>query len=174
MRPAVRLAVLCLPLALVISGCGADVQPSPTPATTPTAATLEPTTRPSESPAALSPFEQQLPLTGSFVSQAVETEGTVRIERRDDGSVWILLEGLRTGSASDLRVHLKPDLLERDAQGSWTTPVGGIRYEIGTIDPTVPDHAIEVPGAHEMPEMLTVTLFEYVSPFPSFGSAALG
>lgn len=169
------IAGLSLPLALLVSGCAADSQPLPSADATPsTTGTREHAPRPTTHPAPLSAFEQQLPLTGSFVSQAVATEGAVRIERRDDGSVWIMIEGLRTGDSPDLRVHLKPDPLQQDAQGHWGTASGGDRYELATIDPTVPDHAIEVPGAHEMPAMLTLTLFEYVSPYPSFGSAALG
>ncbi|WP_425844803.1 hypothetical protein [Agrococcus sp. TSP3-2-1] len=170
-----RIAGSSVLVAVLLAGCAGDGQSLPEPDVSASAPAIgEAAQRPTTPPEALSAFEQQLPLTGSFVSQAVATEGTVRVERRDDGSVWLMIEGLRTSDSPDLRVHLKPDPLQQDAQGHWGTAAGGHRYEIATIDPTVPDHAVELPGAHDMPAMMTVTLFEYVEPFPSFGSAALG
>jgi hypothetical protein len=124
-------------------------------------------------PVALSEFEQQLPLIGLFVSQATETSGTARIERRVDGSVWVILDDFRTGDASDLRLYLKADPLLQDADGHWGSAEDG--YEIASIDPTAPTQEIEVPGARDMPAIRTLTVRNYVAPdYPAFGSAALG
>ncbi len=159
-------------LALALSGCavaGAPVQGSATSG----AITPIPSASLASEPPALSEFEQQLPLSGSFVSQASDTTGTARIERRADGSVWVTLEGFRTGDASDLRLYLKTDPLLQDSNGHWGSSESG--FEIASIDPTAPTQEIEVPGAWTMPAIRTLTVMNYVPPdFPAFGSAALG
>ena len=120
----------------------------------------------------LSEFVQQLPLSGEFVSQAVETTGTVDIQRREDGSVWIVLENFQTGDATDLRLYLKQDALVQDADGHWGSSEDG--YEIAAIDPGASTQEIEVPGAWDMPAMYTLTVRDYLPPdYPAFGSAAL-
>lgn len=167
MRAIRWIGAVSLPLALTLSGCTVPTVPAPTSMTSRTSA---PT--PSASPA-LSEFEQQLPLTGLFVSQATETSGTARIERRADGSVWVIIDDFRTGDASDLRLYLKTDPLLQDADGHWGSAEDG--YEIASIDPTAPTQEIKVPGARDMPAMRTLTVRNYVAPdYPAFGSAALG
>lgn len=160
-----------LPLALLLSGCTIMSDPVPAPMTSP-AATPAPTA--STAPeSALSEFQRQLPLTGVFVSQATKTSGTVEIQRRADGSVWIVLDDFHTGDASDLRVYLKRDPLVQDADGYWGSSGDG--YEIASIDPTAQRQEIEVPGAGLMPAMRTLTVMDYVTPdYPALGSAALG
>lgn len=159
-------------LALAMCGCAVATVPGPAPVTSRTIAPT-PSTSTATEPPALSEFEQQLPLTGSFVSQASDTTGTARIERRADGSVWVTLEGFRTGDASDLRLYLKTDPLLQDANGHWGSSESG--FEIASIDPTAPTQEIEVPGAWTMPAIRTLTVMNYVPPdFPAFGSAALG
>lgn len=159
-------------LALALSGCTVATDPVPPPMTFRTSAPTASASTASASPA-LSEFEQQLPLTGIFVSQATETRGTARIERRADGSVWVTLEDFRTGDASDLRLYLKTDPLLQDADGHWGSAEDG--YDIASIDPTAPTQEIEVPGAGAMPAIRTLTVRNYIGPdYPAFGSAALG
>lgn len=167
---------------MVLSGCQVAPDPVPTPVASPTSsptasapvdsAPVAPAPAAAEAPA-LSEFERQLPLSGRFVSQAAETSGTVRIERRADGTVWVVLEDFRTADASDLRLYLKTDPLLQDADGHWGASEGG--FEIAPIDPARPTQEIEVPGAWDMPAIRTLTVRNYVAPdYPSFGSAALG
>ncbi|GAA1825881.1 hypothetical protein GCM10009750_06440 [Agromyces salentinus] len=159
-------------LALAMCGCTVATAPVPTPVTS-TAIEPAPSSSTASEPRALSEFEQQLPLTGSFVSQASDTTGTARIERRADGSVWVMLEDFQTGDASDLRLYLKTDPLLQDTDGHWGSAEGG--YEIASIDPSAPTQEIEVPGTWTMPAIQTLTVANYVAPhFPAFGSAALG
>lgn len=156
---------LCVLGALVVgmSGCAATAA---TPAATPAASAAPSPT------ATASGFEQQLPLTGTFVSQAAATSGTVRIERGDDGVVRVELSDFATGDATDLRLYLKADPLVQDADGYWGSAEDG--YEIASIDPDAANQVIEVPGAWTMPEMFTLTVRDYVQPdFPALGSAAL-
>lgn len=151
---------------LLLSGCAAAASPAPT-----TPAAIEQAT-PTPTPT-VSGFEQQLPLAGVFVSQAVETSGSVRIERGDDGVVRIALSDFSTGDATDLRLYLKTDPLVQDADGYWGSSEDG--YEIADVDPDAANQTIEVPGAWTMPAMYTLSVRDYVAPdFPSFGSAALG
>ncbi|RXZ71850.1 hypothetical protein [Agromyces albus] len=158
---------------LALAMCGCVVATVPVPSVTSRTIAPTPSTSTASEPPALSEFEQQLPLTGSFVSQASATTGTARIERRADGSVWVTLEDFRTGDASDLRLYLKTDPLVQDAAGHWGSAEDG--YEIASIDPSAPIQEIEVPGAWTMPAIRTLTVRNYVAPdFPAFGSAALG
>jgi hypothetical protein len=164
-----RIGVIAIPVALLLSGC-----------TSTEVAVTPPTALVSGSPASvetdeasnLSEFEKQLPLSGEFVSQAAATEGSVGIERRDDGSVWVVLEDFSTGDASDLRLYLKEEALVQDADGYWGSAEGG--YEIAVIDPDSATQEIEVPGAWDMPAISSLTVMDYAGPgFPALGSAAL-
>lgn len=163
------IGVVGLPVALVLSGCTSTADAvSPPPATASDSATDSADDQASD----LSAFEQQLPLSGEFVSQATATEGTVDIERRSDGSVWVLLDDFHTGDASDLRLYLKEDALVQDADGYWGSAEGG--YEIAVIDPDAATQEIEVPGAWDMPEIRSLTVMDYTPPdFPALGSVAL-
>ncbi|HEX6953276.1 MAG TPA: DM13 domain-containing protein [Agromyces sp.] len=187
LRAAGRVAAVAIPLTLVLSGCHVATDPVPSPVASPTSSPTasepvdpEPVDPESVAPApvasaapALSEFEQQLPLSGRFVSQAAETSGTVRIERRADGTVWVVLEDFRTEDAPDLRVYLKTDPLLQDADGHWVSSENG--YDIATVDPARPTQEIEVPGAWDMPAIRSLTVRNYVAPdSPAFGSAALG
>ena len=173
---------VAIPLTLMLSGCHVATDPVSSPVASPTSSPIasEPVDAQSVAPApvasaapALSEFEQQLPLSGRFVSQAAETSGTVRIERRADGTVWVVLEDFRTEDASDLRVYLKTDPLLQDADGHWVSSENG--YDIATVDPARPTQEIEVPGAWDMPAIRSLTVRNYVAPdSPAFGSAALG
>jgi len=162
--------VVGIPVALLLlGGCtstSAAVSPPPATATDSAA-------EPADVPASdLSEFEQQLPLSGEFVSQATATEGTVDIERRSDGSVWVLLENFHTGDATDLRLYLKEDALIQDADGYWGSSEGG--YEIAVIDPGATTQEIEVPGAWDMAAIQSLTVMDYTPPdFPALGSVAL-
>ncbi|MCD2444154.1 hypothetical protein LQ757_17860 [Agromyces sp. SYSU K20354] len=159
-------------VAVAVSGCTVATDPVPTSPTTRTNAPI-PSASTAPVSSAVSEFEQQLPLTGLFVSQATETSGTARIERRADGSVWVILEDFDTGEGSDLRLYLKEDPLLQDAEGHWGSAEDG--YEIASIDPMAPTQEIEVRGASDMPAIRTLTVLNYVAPdFPAFGSAALG
>ena len=158
-----------IPIAMLLSGCTA----ASAELTSPQAATDGSPTSSSDAPASdLSEFEQQLPLSGTFVSQAAATEGSVEIQRREDGSVWIVLENFDTGDAADLRLYLKEDELLQDADGYWGAAEGG--YELLLADPGASRQEIEVPGAWDMPEILTLTVADYTPPdFPALGSVAL-
>lgn len=169
-----RAAVLAA--ALVLTGCAAsterdavsttDVAPS---AGASAASTTEPVAQVPE----LSAFEQQLPLSGVFVSQQVSTTGSVRIERRPDGTTWVTFTGFTTGDVSDLRLYLKEGALEQDNSGAWVD-TAGLSYEIGVLDPAGPDFEVQIPGAHTMPEIHTLTVMDYLGPdYPSLGSVAL-
>lgn len=161
--------VVGIPVAVMLSGCtptSAAVAPPPT-----TAADSA-TDSGDDQASDLSVFEQQLPLSGEFVSQATATEGSVDIERRSDGSVWVLLDDFQTDDASDLRLYLKEDALVQDADGYWGSAEGG--YEIAVIDPDAVTQEIAVPGAWDMPEIRSLTVMDYASPnFPALGSVAL-
>ena len=155
-----------IPVAVLLGGCTtASYQVPPPTAVSPTAS--------SEAQASdLSDFEQQLPLSGEFVSQAAATDGTVEIERRGDGSVWVVFEEFHTGEAGDLRLYLKEDALLQDAAGFWGSSEGG--YEIALIDPGAPSQEIEVPGAWDMPAIQSLTVRDYTPPdYPALGSVAL-
>lgn len=121
----------------------------------------------------LSGFEQQLPLSGTFVSQFAETTGTATIERRSDGSTWVTLAGFSTGEAADLRLYLKEGELVQGADGYWGD-TAGYGYEIATISPDAPQQEIPVPGAGTMPVVRTLTVMDYAGPdYPSLGSVSL-
>ncbi|TFD02947.1 hypothetical protein E3T25_07820 [Cryobacterium sandaracinum] len=158
-----------IPVAL-LGGCAFASNPVSSPPTPTSSSPI--TSAPAETPE-LSEFEQQLPLSGEFVSQAAETTGTVDIQRREGGSVWIVLENFRTGDETDLRLYLKQDALVQDAEGHWGSSEDG--YEIASIDPGASTQEIEVPGAWDMPAMYTLTVGAYLPPdYPALGSAALG
>lgn len=160
--------------ALALSGCSADGVAS-------TAA--ESSSRPTPSSIAeplgvepeedeLSEFEQQLPLSGELVSQASATQGTVRIERRTDGSVWVVLDDFGTGESTDPRLFLKWAPLVQTADGYWVSDEEG--FDIGSIDPDLAAQEIEVPGARDMPTIQSLTIMDYAPPsYPALGSAAL-
>jgi hypothetical protein len=161
--------VVGIPVALLLSGCTstAEAVTPPTAAVSGSPASVE-----ADEASDLSEFEKQLPLSGEFVSQATAADGTVEIERRDDGSVWIVLEDFSTGDASDLRLYLKEDALVQDADGYWGSAEGG--YEIAVIDPDASSQEIAVPGAWDMPAISSLTVMDYAGPgFPALGSAAL-
>jgi hypothetical protein len=163
------MGVVGIPVALLLSGCTAPAEA----VTPPTAAASDSSAASDDGRASeLSEFEKQLPLSGAFVSQATATDGTVEIERRSDGSVWVVLEGFSTGDASDLRLYLKEDALVQDADGYWGSAEGG--YEIAVIDPDASSQEIAVPGAWDMPAISSLTVMDYAGPgFPALGSAAL-
>jgi hypothetical protein len=166
------MGVVGVPVALMLSGCTATAE-----AVTPPSAASPDSSAASGASAAgqaseLSAFEKQLPLSGEFVSRATATDGTVEIERRSDGSVWILLENFSTGDAADLRLYLKEDAPVQNGNRYWDSAAGG--YEIAVIDPDATTQAIEVPGAWEMPAISSLTVMDYAGPdFPALGSAAL-
>jgi hypothetical protein len=167
-----RIGIIVIPVALLLSGCTATAE-----AVTPPSAASPDSADASDSSSAgqaseLSEFEKQLPLSGKFVSQATATDGTVEIERRSDGSVWILLENFSTGDAADLRLYLKEDALVQNGNRYWDSAAGG--YEIAVIDPDATTQAIEVPGAWDMPAISSLTVMDYAGPdFLALGSAAL-
>ena len=155
-----------IPVALLLGGCTVNSGQVPPPTA------VSPTASGDALESDLSEFEQQLPLNGEFVSQATATEGTVDIERRSDGSVWVLLENFHTGDAADLRLYLNEDALVQDADGYWGSAAGG--YEIALIDPGATTQEIEVPGAWDMPAIQSLTVSDYTPPdFPALGSVAL-
>jgi hypothetical protein len=152
---------------LAASGCAAAAAPT---STAPPVASVAPIPTPT---ATSSGFEQQLPLAGTFVSQAATTSGSVRIERGEDGVIRVVLSDFATGDATDLRLYLKADPLVQDADGYWGSSENG--YEIATIDPEASNQEIAVPGAWTMPAMYTLSVVDYFGPdYPSLGSAALG
>jgi hypothetical protein len=156
-----------LPIAVLLSGCTVATVPSPTPA-----ASTSPSASEDARSSELSEFEKQLPLSGEFVSQSADTGGTVQIERRTDGSVWIIIDNFHTGAASDARLYLKEDPLLQDADGYWGSSEGG--FEMAPFDLNTPNLEIEVPGAWTMPTILSLTIADYSSPdFPALGSVAL-
>ena len=158
-----------IPVAVLLSGCAFASTPVSSP---PTPASSAPIPSKTAETSELSEFEQQLPLSGEFVSQAADTTGTVDIQRREDGSVWVVLENFQTGDATDLRLYLKQDPLLQDADGHWGSSEDG--YEIASIDPGASTQKIEVPGAWDMPAIYTLTVRDYLPPdYPAFGSAAL-
>jgi hypothetical protein len=161
--------VVGIPVASLLGGCASISGP-----------VASPTATSSSSPAAsadveaseLSEFEKQLPLSGKFVSQAADTEGTVKIERRTDGSVWISIDNFHTGAASDLRLYLKEDALVQDAEGYWGSSEDG--YSIAVLDLDTANFEIEIPGAWTMPAIQTLTIRDYSPPdYPALGSVAL-
>jgi hypothetical protein len=164
-----RIGMIAIPVALLLSGCTAPSDGASPPTT---AASDSPTANGDRQTAELSEFEQQLPLGGEFVSQATATEGTVEIQRRDDGSVWVVLDDFQTGDASDLRLYLKEDALIQDADGHWGAAEGG--NEIAEIDPDEVHQEIEVPGAWTMSTIRSLTVMDYAGPdYPALGSVAL-
>lgn len=175
-----RTIAIAFTLTLMLSGCVAAPDPVPSPVPTPTSDPTPPESvapasdapAPEPSAAPISEFEQQLPLSGRLVSQAAETSGTVRIERRADGTVWVIFEDFRTEDASGLRLYLNTEPLFQDADGYWGTSETG--YDIATIDPARSTQEIEVRGAGTMPTIRSLTVRNYVAPdYPAFGSAAL-
>jgi len=161
------MGVVGIPVALLLGGCTMAAEPVQSPTASPA-----PTGSADADASDLSGFEQQLPLSGTFVSQATATEGTVDIERRSDGSVWVLLENFHTGDAADLRLYLNEDALVQDADGYWGSAAGG--YEIAVIDPGASTQEIEVPGAWDMSAIQSLTVSDYTPPdFPALGSVAL-
>lgn len=159
--------------ALVLTGCtAADEGADPAPATA-----AGPTASGSTGAAAVDPdgpsaFEQQLPLQGDFVSQYTETVGSVRIERRSDGTTWAVLTGFSTGDVADPRLSLQEGPLEQDASGAWVD-TAGMSFDIGGVEPALPDQEIAIPGAHLMPEIATLTVMDYAgADYPSLGSVA--
>jgi len=161
--------VVGLPAAVLLGGCTVSADPIPSP---PIVASSSPTTSGQADKSDLSEFEKQLPLTGTFVSQFADTEGTVKIERRSEGSVWIVIKDFHTGAASDLRLYLKADELVQDSDGHWGSSEDG--YEIAVHDLDTANYEIEVPGAWDMPAMHTLTIRDYTPPdYPSLGSVAL-
>ncbi|WP_166878044.1 DM13 domain-containing protein [Salinibacterium sp. ZJ450] len=175
MRIYLRLAtalVLAGIIAVCSSGCSgadpSDAGQAPTSMATPSEAATQ------EAAAGLSEFEQQLPITGQFVNQWTETVGSVEIARRDNGTVWVTLTDFRTGSAPDLRLYLNEGALIKNSDDAWTTDVGA-RYELaGSVSENASVQEFEVPGAHTMDEIHSVTVRHYAAPdFPAFGSAPL-
>jgi hypothetical protein len=164
-----RVGMIWIPVALLLGGCTATAEAVAPPAATAFGSPAAPDV---DQASELSEFEQQLPLGGEFVSQATATEGTVEIQRRDDGSVWVVLDDFQTGDASDLRLYLKEDALVQDADGHWGSAEGG--NEIAVIDPDEAHQEIEVPGAWTMSTIRSLTVMDYAGPdYPALGSAAL-
>ena len=161
--------VVGIPITVLLGGC--TVASDPVPAPTGAASSSSAPSGDVEA-SELSEFEKQLPLSGAFVSQAADTEGTVKIERRTDGSVWISIDNFHTGDTADLRLYLNEDALVQDADGYWGSAAGG--YEIAVIDPGASTQEIEVPGAWDMPAIQSLTVSDYTPPdFPALGSVAL-
>ena len=162
-------------LALVgCTGSTPEAKPTTSVSPRPSGDSSDSTATAPESEPALSDFERQLPLHGTFVSQGAETTGTVVIERRDDATVWVTLSGFATGEASDLRLYLKPWTIVQNEDGFWVNSVVGEAYEIASIDAAEQSQQIEVPGAGLMPEIQTVTVSDYRTPdYPALGSASL-
>ncbi|PPF14401.1 hypothetical protein C5C94_07220 [Rathayibacter sp. AY1C3] len=168
----ITVAVTALAGALLLSGCTGG-EPTTGPSAPADAAPATSSAAPSSEESSLSAFEQQLPLSGDFVSQQTGTTGSVRIERRTDGSTWAVLTGFSTGDASDLRLSLKEGALEQDESGDWVD-TAGYSFEIAALDPDRPDQEIPIPGAATMPEIRTLTVMDYQGPdYPSLGSVAL-
>ncbi|WP_167040520.1 hypothetical protein [Salinibacterium sp. ZJ454] len=171
LTPAVVLAGL---IALCSSGCSGAAPSVAGKVPTSTATPAEVATQ--KAAAGLSEFEQQLPLTGQFVSQWTETVGSVEIARRDDGSVWVTLTDFRTGAAPDLRLYLNEGALIKNADDAWTTDVG-VSYQLaGGVSESAIVQEFEVPGSHTMNQIHSVTVMYYSGSdgFPAFGSAPLG
>lgn len=176
-----RFLVLALVAACALTAAGCtpnDVQPEPAPSSHAVTASETPEashwpTSVGTEPDIASAFEQQLPLTGDFVSQAADTRGSVRIELRDDGSTWIAFTNFQTESGSDLRLYLSDGPLIQNEDGHWIAGPSSFRFEVTRIDGTISDQEVEVPGAWDMPEIQTLTIMNYAGDFPSFGSVAL-
>ncbi|WP_441790466.1 DM13 domain-containing protein [Leifsonia sp. YAF41] len=125
-------------------------------------------------PADLSAFEQQLPLHGEFVSQRTETAGEVEIARRSDGTVWATLTNFSTGSSPNLRLYLNEGALVKNADGAWSAE-SGAGYDIAANIGPSGSQQFEIPGSYGMPEIHSVTVFDFTAPdFYHFGSAPLG
>lgn len=150
-----------------------DLQPTSFPTQDTVASSHPPvaSTRPVSETDVMSTFEQQLPLTGEFVSQAAETRGSARIELREDGTAWVVLTDFTTGPGLDLRLYLIDGPLVRDADGHWVAGPSSFQYEVAQIDPALAEQEIEVPAAGELPQIQTLTIKEYA--VASFGSVAL-
>jgi hypothetical protein len=171
-RFAVTVTVTALAGGLLLSGCTA-AEPTAGPSAAADGVPATSSVAPPSAASPLSAFEQQLPLSGDFVSQQTATTGSVRIERRADGSTWAVLTGFSTGDASDLRLSLKEGALDQDASGNWVD-TAGYSFDIAALDPDLPDQEIPIPGAATMPEIRTLTAMDYQGPdYPSLGSVAL-
>ena len=176
LRPTLAL-VLAGAVALSLSGCtSASNQHLDAHVPTATAMPSTPPTadQPSGDAAGVGEFELQLPLYGQFVSQAMETAGSVEIELRSDGTVWATLTNFSTGTSPNLRLHLNEGPLVKNSEGAWTVDAG-LNYEIsGGVSASATTQEFEIVSSRQMTEINSVTIFDYSAPgYLSFGSAAL-
>jgi hypothetical protein len=162
--------VLAVLIAAFLGGCASAADQDPP--------IREATATPSPSAATpdeggLSEFEQQLPLSGTFVSQWTETVGTVDIAQREDGTVWVTLTDFSTGAAPDLRLYLNEGVLLKNSDDTWTTD-GGLNYEMDEAVASVGTQEFEVEGADHLAPIHSVTVSDYSPPdFHNHGSAPL-
>jgi hypothetical protein len=177
LRPTSAL-VLAGAVVLSLSGCASASNQSfdshvPTTAGTPSLPPPEGETQ--DDAPALGEFDQQLPLFGDFVSQAAETVGSVEIARRSDGTVWVTLTNLRTGTSPNLRLHLNEGALVKNAEGAWTVDAGHSYEMPGGVSASAGTQEFEIPDSRLMNAIGSITIFDYSPPdYLNFGSAALG
>jgi hypothetical protein len=165
-------------LAALLGGCtGAPDQGLDAPI--PDATIPDVTATPAPSGAAPDPeagsteFAQQLPLSGTFVSQWTETVGTVDIVRRADGTVWLTLTDFSTGTSPDLRLYLNEGAVLKNSDGMWTTDVG-LNYEMDETVASDGTQEFEVTGAKYLTPIHSVSVMDYSAPdFNTYGSAPL-
>jgi len=165
--------VLAVLTAVFLSGCASAPDQGLDARTPDATATPAPSGAGTDPAAGLTEFEQQLPLTGTFVSQSTETVGTVEIARRDDGTVWVTLTDFSTGSAPDLRLYLNEGDLLKSSDDMWTTDVG-LNYEMDEAVASAGTQEFKLEGATSMTPIHSVSVMDYSAPdFTTHGSAAL-
>ncbi|MEP6481286.1 MAG: DM13 domain-containing protein [Rhodoglobus sp.] len=125
------------------------------------------------SPSAGAVGAEHVSLSGSFVSQAATTTGTVSILETSDKEFAIVLTDFSTGPSTDLRINLSHGALVADADGIYSVE-GDARFELpGTIVPTDPDQLFVFPlGAWPEGDVESFTVYDYANRV-AFGSAAL-
>ena len=155
------------PLPSVDSHAPSSAPSAPVPVATPAEANQN-------DPPQMSAFEQQLPLTGQFVTQSTETVGSVEIARDSEGTIKATFTDFSTGTSPNLRLYLNEGGLVTNADGAWTTDAG-LSYEIAPVMASASPQEVEIPGSNFMNEIHSVTVVDYTSPdFLHFGSAPLG
>ena len=105
---------------------------------------------------------------GSFVTHEHETKGEAQLVRRADGSVQVVLLGLRTSDGPDLRVWLTDQRVTED----WDVFDDGRHVELGKLKGNRGDQVYAVPAGVDLAGLRSVTI--WCKRFSvSFGAAEL-
>ncbi|MBB5869305.1 hypothetical protein F4553_002684 [Allocatelliglobosispora scoriae] len=106
--------------------------------------------------------------TGSFVTHEHETTGKAQLVRLADGSVRVVLLGLRTSDGPDLRVWLTDQRVTK----SWYVFDDGRHVELGKLKGNRGDQVYAVPAGVDLTGLRSVTI--WCKRFSvSFGAAEL-